>query len=126
MAKLIYGLNQSLDGLRRACAQPDGHGVRSAHVRDHALLGPRPFGLGRGRTRICGGVAQPAEVVVSRSMKSAGPNATLVEKDVEAVIRALKSQQAGEIERHDVLRRSHFVRYLLKIANEVIYRAHPR
>jgi len=36
--------------------------------------------------------------VVSRSMKLVGPNATLVEDGVEAVIRGLKAQLAGEIE----------------------------
>ena len=36
--------------------------------------------------------------VVSRSLKSVGPNATLVENDIEAVLRGLKAQLAGEIE----------------------------
>jgi dihydrofolate reductase len=36
--------------------------------------------------------------VVSRSLKSVGPNATLVENDLEAVIRGLKAQLVGEIE----------------------------
>ena len=36
--------------------------------------------------------------VVSRSLKSVGPNATLVADDVEAVIRGLKAQLVGEIE----------------------------
>src|SRR6202035_3686288 len=36
--------------------------------------------------------------VVSRSLKSVGPNATLVEGDVEAVVRGLKAQLVGEIE----------------------------
>jgi dihydrofolate reductase len=36
--------------------------------------------------------------VVSRSLKSVGPNATLVGDDVEAVIRGLKAQRVGEIE----------------------------
>jgi dihydrofolate reductase len=36
--------------------------------------------------------------VVSRSLKSVGPNATLVAGDVEAVIRGLKVQLVGEIE----------------------------
>jgi dihydrofolate reductase len=36
--------------------------------------------------------------VVSRSLKSVGPNATLVEDDIEAVIRGLKAQLGGEIE----------------------------
>ena len=35
--------------------------------------------------------------VVSRTLKSVGPNATLVEDDIEAVIRGLKAQQVGEI-----------------------------
>lgn len=36
--------------------------------------------------------------VVSRSLKSVGPNATLVANDIEAVIRRLKAELEGEIE----------------------------
>jgi len=36
--------------------------------------------------------------IVSRSLKSVGPNATLVEGDIEAVIRGLKAQLVGEIQ----------------------------
>src|SRR6202158_4029148 len=36
--------------------------------------------------------------VVSRALRSVGPNATLVEDDIEAVIRGLKAQLVGEIE----------------------------
>ena len=36
--------------------------------------------------------------VVSRTLKSVGPNATLVEDDLEGAIRALKAERAGEIE----------------------------
>ena len=43
-------------------------------------------GLGRGGTRLRGGVAEPTEVGWSRSLKAVGPNATLVEDDIEAVI----------------------------------------
>jgi dihydrofolate reductase len=35
--------------------------------------------------------------VVSRSLKSVGPNATLVDNDIEAAIRGLKAQLVGEI-----------------------------
>ena len=35
---------------------------------------------------------------MSRSLKSVGPNATLVEDDIEAVIRGLKAQLVGEID----------------------------
>jgi dihydrofolate reductase len=36
--------------------------------------------------------------VVSRSLKSVGPNATLIEDDFETVIRGLKAQLDGEID----------------------------
>jgi dihydrofolate reductase len=36
--------------------------------------------------------------VVSRSLKSVGPNATLVEDDIEAVVRGLKGRLIGEID----------------------------
>jgi dihydrofolate reductase len=36
--------------------------------------------------------------IVSRSLKSVGPNASLVENDLEAAIRALKAERDGEIE----------------------------
>jgi len=36
--------------------------------------------------------------VVSRTLKSVGPDATLVEDDIEAAIRGLKAQLVGEIE----------------------------
>jgi riboflavin biosynthesis pyrimidine reductase len=36
--------------------------------------------------------------VVSRSLKSVGPNATLVDDDIEALIRGLKAQLVGEIQ----------------------------
>jgi dihydrofolate reductase len=36
--------------------------------------------------------------VVSRASKSVGPNATLIEGDLEAAVRALKAQHSGEIQ----------------------------
>jgi dihydrofolate reductase len=39
-----------------------------------------------------------AKWVVSRSLKSVGPNATLAENDIEAVIRRLNAQLTGEME----------------------------
>ena len=42
-------------------------------------------------------MAVPTEVVVSRSLKSVGPNATLVEDDIEAEIRGLKTRLVGKI-----------------------------
>lgn len=89
--------SRALSSFHRAGARPDGFGVRSRHVRDHALLGGWPSGLG------CGGrdfaavwQAQP-KWVVSRSLQSVGPNARLIGDDFETVIRGLKIQLEGEI-----------------------------
>src|SRR5580692_3716347 len=78
MSKLVYGMNQSLDGyvdhlefrpspalFRHFIEQVrdlTGKCVRTPHVRGNALLGRRLPGLGRGGTRLRGGVAEPAEV----------------------------------------------------------------
>ena len=115
MAKLVYALNQSLDG----------------YV-DHMKLGPpapaafRHFiELVRGLTGVIYGRhmyeimrywdedlpewdaeerdfaaawrSQP-KWVVSRSLKSVGPNATLVQNDVGTVLRELKARLVGEID----------------------------
>src|SRR5579871_5811277 len=45
-------------------------------------------------TRLCG---IGTKWVVSRSLKSVGPNATLVADDIEKVVRRLKVELAGEI-----------------------------
>jgi dihydrofolate reductase len=54
--------------------------------------------VGRGSTRFCGGVAASAEMVVSRSLDSVGPNATLVRDDVAAVIGRVRAELDGEIQ----------------------------
>ena len=114
MAKLVFGMQQSLDG----------------YV-DHLKMGPPPPTLSRHFIEqvrdqsgfVCGRVMydimrywdedrtdwdaedhdfaavwrrQP-KWVVSRSLKSVGPNATLVEDDIEAAIRGMKAQLVGEI-----------------------------
>ena len=114
MAKLVYALNQSLDG----------------YV-DHMKLGPPPPAAFRHfveYVRALAGIvygrymydvmrywdddlpdwdaedrdfavawrSQP-KWVVSRSLKSVGPNATLVADDVQTVIRRLKAELDGEI-----------------------------
>jgi dihydrofolate reductase len=53
--------------------------------------------MGLGRTGLAAGRNQP-KWVVSRSLKSVGPNATLVDDDLESSIRALKAEREGEIE----------------------------
>lgn len=115
MAKLVYELNQSLDGyidhermgpprpalfrhfIERVCSVTGmiyGRGMYEvmrywdkdlpdwdAEERDYAAVWR----------------ARP-KWVVSRSLKSVGPNATLVDGDMEAAVRRLKDQIDGEIE----------------------------
>jgi dihydrofolate reductase len=115
MAKLVFGLQQSLDGyVDHMQLGPPGPEL-SHHFSEHArglagcVYGRRMYEIMRYWDEY-----QPdweAEAlefaalwrglpkwVVSRSMKSVGPNATLVEGDLEAAIRALKAQQVGEID----------------------------
>src|SRR6476659_621080 len=114
MAKFVFGMNVSLDGyvdhtafapgpkLFRHFIEQVGGLTGSVYGRtmyevmrywdeDSADWGPaeRDFAVAWRR--------QP-KWVVSRTLKSVGPNATLVSGDVEALIRGLKAQLAGEIE----------------------------
>jgi dihydrofolate reductase len=115
MAKLVYELNQSLDGYvdHQRMGPPRPALFRHFIERVRGLTG---MVYGRGmyevmrywdedladwgaeeRDYAAAWRAKP-KWVVSRSMKTVGPNATLVEGDVEAAIRELKVQQGGEIE----------------------------
>jgi dihydrofolate reductase len=113
MAKLVFGLNQSLDGyVDHAEFAPGPSLFRhfTEQVRDLAgsVYGRRMYEVMRywdedrsewdaqERDFAAAWRRQP-KWVVSRSLKSVGPNATLVADDVEAVIRGLKAQLIGEI-----------------------------
>jgi dihydrofolate reductase len=114
MAKLVYGLNQSLDGYVdhlefRPSAALFRHFIE--HVRDLTgiVYGRRMYEImrywdediadwGAEEHDFAAVWRSQPKWVVSRSLKSAGPNATLVEDDIEAVIRGLKAQHVGEIE----------------------------
>jgi dihydrofolate reductase len=114
MAKLIFGLNQSLDGyvdhqefapgpslFRHFIEQVRGsagsvYGRRMYEVMQY-WDEDRPDWDAMERDFATVWRSQP-KWVVSRSLKSVGPNATLVADDVEGVIRGLKSQLVGEIE----------------------------
>src|SRR5580692_6172807 len=114
MAKLVYGLNQSLDGY------VDHLGFKPSlalfrhfieHVRELTgiVYGRRMYEVMRywdadfpdwgaeERDYAAAWRTQP-KWVVSRSLKSVGPNATLVEDGIEAVIRGLRAERVGEIE----------------------------
>jgi len=113
MAKLVFGLNQSLDGYvdhQEFAPGPSLFRHFTEQVRDLAgsVYGRRMYEVMRiwdedrpewgakQRDFAAAWRSQP-KWVVSRSLKSVGPNATLVADDVEAVIRGLKAQLVGEI-----------------------------
>jgi dihydrofolate reductase len=114
MAKLVYGLNQSLDGYVDHQRFAPGHELFrhfTEQVRDltGSVYGRRMYEVMRywDEDRPEWGAAErdfavawrkQPKWVVSRSLASVGPNAILVEDDVEAVIRGLKAQLVGEIE----------------------------
>jgi len=114
MAKLVFGLSQSLDGYVDHQEMRPGpalfrHFVE--HVRDLAgcVYGRRTYEILRvwdddlpawdadERSFAAAWRRQP-KWVVSRSLKSVGPNATLVGDDVEAAIRGLKARLVGELD----------------------------
>jgi dihydrofolate reductase len=113
MAKLVFGLSQSLDGyVDHLEMRPDPALFRHfvEHVRDLAgsVYGRRTYEIMRywdedlpdwdaeERDFAAAWRSHP-KWVVSRSLTSVGPNATLVSDDVEAVIRDLKARLVGEI-----------------------------
>ena len=114
MAKLVFGLNQSLDGYVDHDAFAPGpelfrYFIEHARGLAGSVYGRRMYEIMRYwdeddpewtaelRDFATAWRSQP-KWVVSRSLKSVGPNATLVADDVEAVIRDLKARLAGEIE----------------------------
>jgi dihydrofolate reductase len=114
MVKLIFGLSQSLDGyVDHLEMQPPGpalfrHFYEQERDRTGSVYGRRMYEVMRywdedhpewsAEQRDFAAVwrRQP-KWVVSRSLKSVGPNATLVDDDLEAVIHGLKAQFVGEI-----------------------------
>ncbi|MGA2397326.1 MAG: dihydrofolate reductase family protein [Steroidobacteraceae bacterium] len=114
MAKLIFGLSQSLDGYVDHLEMHPGpalfrHFVE--HVRDLAgcVYGRRTYEIMRywdedlpewdaEELDFAAAWRSQPKWVVSRSLKSVGPNATLVQNDVGTVLRALKARLLGEID----------------------------
>jgi dihydrofolate reductase len=114
MAKLVFGLNQSLDGyVDHQEFAPDPalfrHFIERVRGVAGAVYGRRMYEVMRywdddhpewdaaERDYAAAWREQP-KWVVSRSLKSVGPNATLVEDGLEAAIRGLKAQLDGEID----------------------------
>jgi dihydrofolate reductase len=115
MAKLVYGMNTSLDGYvdHLEMGPPDPalfrHFIEQVRGQTGSVYGRRMYEIMRywdedspdwdaeERDFAAAWRSQP-KWVASRSLKSVGPNAALVQDDVEAVVRGLKAKLAGEIE----------------------------
>jgi dihydrofolate reductase len=113
MAKLVFGMNLSLDGYVDHMEFAPGPALFrhwTEHVRDLAgsVYGRSMYEVMRywdedrpewsaGQHKFAVAWRNQPKWVVSRSLKSVGPNATLVEGNIEAVIRGLKKRLVGEI-----------------------------
>jgi dihydrofolate reductase len=124
MAKLVFGMNQSLDGYvdhMKFSPRPTlfRHFIEQTRALAGSVYGRRmyeimrywdedqsesvaeetttPGFIQRHRDFAAAWRRQP-KWVVSHSLKSVGPNATLIADDLEAAIRGLKEQLAGEVE----------------------------
>ena len=114
MAKLVFGMNQSLDGyVDHMAFGPDPtlfrHFIDQAREQAGSVYGRHLYEIMRywdedhpewnaARRDFAAAWRSQHKWVVSRSLKSVGPNATLVEDDLEAVIGGLKATLVGEIQ----------------------------
>ena len=114
MAKLVFGMNQSLDGYVDHMAFGPSptlfrHFIEQARDQAGSVYGRGLYEVMRywdedhpewdsERRDFATAWRRQRKWVVSRSLKSVGPNATLVGDDLEAVIRGLKDEVAGEIQ----------------------------
>jgi dihydrofolate reductase len=114
MAKLVFGMNQSLDGYVDHTGFAPGpklfrHFIDEARGQAGSIYGRRLYEImsywdedrpewnADERAFAAAWRAQP-KWVASRSLTSVGPNATLLGPDLEAEIRGLKARVEGEIE----------------------------
>jgi dihydrofolate reductase len=114
MAKLVFGMNQSLDGYvdhMKFAPSPTlfRHFVKEAEEQAGSLYGRKIYEImrywddeqpewGADERAFAAAWRRQPKWVVSRSQPSVGPNATLVGHDLEDEIRALKAERNGEIE----------------------------
>jgi dihydrofolate reductase len=114
MAKLVFGMNQSLDGYVDHMAFGPSpvlfrHFIEEAQRQAGSLYGREMYEVMRywdddhaewdaEERAFAAAWRNHPKWVVSRSLQSVGPNARLLEGDLGAAIRALKAEREGEIE----------------------------
>ena len=115
MAKLVFGMNQSLDGYVDHTALPAPspllfrHFIEEAQRQVGSVYGRQMYEVMRywdddqpewdaAEHAFAAAWRNQPKWVVSRSLTSVGPNARLVKDDLEGTIRALKAERDGEIE----------------------------
>lgn len=114
MAKLVYALNQSLDGYVDHEKFPPRpalfrHFVEDVRGLSGIVYGRRLYQIMRywdedhagwdaEKHEYAAAWRSQPKWVVSRSLRSVGPNATLVADNIEATVQKLKGQLVGEIE----------------------------
>ena len=114
MAKLVFGMNQSLDGyVDHMAFAPDAtlfrHFIEEAQGQVGSIYGRKIYEIMRywdddhpewdaAEQAFATAWRSQPKWVVSRSSTSVGPNASLVEGDLERAIRRLKAERDGEIE----------------------------
>jgi dihydrofolate reductase len=114
MAKLVFGMNQSLDGYVDHMAFAPGptlfrHFIEEAKAQAGSIYGRNMYEIMRyfddehpewdaPRREFADAWRKQPKWVVSRTLKSVGPNAKLVEGELEAAIRKIKTERDGEIE----------------------------
>ena len=114
MARLVFGMNQSLDGYVDHMAFAPSprlfrHFIEEARAQAGSVYGRNMYEIMRywdddhpewnaEDRAFAAAWRRQQKWVVSRSLKSVGPNARLVDNDIEGVILALKAERDGEIE----------------------------
>ena len=113
-ARLVFGMNQSLDGYVDHTAFAPGptlfrHFIGEARGQAGSVYGRRMYEIMRywdddhpewdaDEHAFAAAWRTQPKWVVSRSLKSVGPNAVLVDGDLEGAIREIKAGRDGEIE----------------------------
>ena len=114
MAKFVFGMNLSLDGyVDHQHFAPDPvlfrHWIQQVQGATASIYGRRIYEIMRyweddqpewtsdERDFATAWRRQP-KWVISRTLESVGPNATLVSEDIEAAIRGLKAELAGDVD----------------------------